>query len=198
MSRATICRGARHPAGEPAAGAGGGHAGASKPFLRFETLTLAPFDRRLIDPEMLDAAELAWLNAYHARVLAEVGPHLDAPTRAWLAAACDAHKCLMFHRFRIGDHGATVVSDGPLVLPAAARIFAGPTRAALNGRRRGGPGSTRVHGWNRIVCCWKPAAGGCCSITAWGPRNCTVPTAVDYLGSLGEAGVDPARSMPWC
>ena len=39
---------------------------ASKPFLKFETLTLAPFDRRLIDPEMLDASELAWLNAYHA------------------------------------------------------------------------------------------------------------------------------------
>ena len=35
---------------------------ASKPFLRFETLTLAPFDRRLIDPEMLDASELTWLN----------------------------------------------------------------------------------------------------------------------------------------
>ena len=36
-------------------------AGASKPFLRFETLTLAPFDRRLIDPALLEAAELAWL-----------------------------------------------------------------------------------------------------------------------------------------
>ena len=61
---------------------------ASKPFLRFETLTLAPFDRRLIDPEMLDASELAWLNAYHARVMNEVGPHLDVMTRDWLAAAC--------------------------------------------------------------------------------------------------------------
>ena len=39
---------------------------ASKPFLRFETLTLAPFDRRLIDPGMLDASELTWLNTYHA------------------------------------------------------------------------------------------------------------------------------------
>ena len=44
--------------------------GATKPFLRFETLTLAPFDRRLIEPRLLDAAELAWLDAYHARVLA--------------------------------------------------------------------------------------------------------------------------------
>ena len=62
--------------------------GASKPFLCFETLTLAPFDTRLLDPALLDATERAWLNAYHARVLAEVGPTLDAPTRAWLAQAC--------------------------------------------------------------------------------------------------------------
>ncbi len=63
-------------------------AGASKPFLRFETLTLAPFDLRLIDAAMLHADERAWLNAYHAWVLAEVGPHLPAELRAWLAASC--------------------------------------------------------------------------------------------------------------
>ncbi|MGI4977588.1 MAG: aminopeptidase P family protein [Janthinobacterium lividum] len=57
-------------------------------FLRFETLTLAPFDRGLIAPGMLTAAEAAWLDAYHARVLAEVGPLLDAEARAWLAGAC--------------------------------------------------------------------------------------------------------------
>jgi Xaa-Pro aminopeptidase len=61
---------------------------ASKLFLRFETLTLAPFDRRLIDAAMLTAAEQAWLNGYHARVLAEVGPQLDATVRDWLVAAC--------------------------------------------------------------------------------------------------------------
>jgi Xaa-Pro aminopeptidase len=61
---------------------------ASKPFLRFETLTLAPFDRRLIDRTMLDTSELAWLNAYHARVRNDVGPHLEAGARDWLAAAC--------------------------------------------------------------------------------------------------------------
>ncbi|MBN8890190.1 MAG: X-Pro aminopeptidase [Rhodospirillales bacterium 70-18] len=61
---------------------------AAKPFLRFETLTLAPFDRRLIEPSLLTAAERAWLDGYHARVLAEVGPHLAADDRAWLAAAC--------------------------------------------------------------------------------------------------------------
>ncbi len=67
------------PAGFPAA---------SKPFLRFETLTLAPFDRRLIDPALLTPPEIAWLDAYHARVLAEVGPLLDADDAAWLAQAC--------------------------------------------------------------------------------------------------------------
>ncbi|HXT79267.1 MAG TPA: aminopeptidase P family protein [Acetobacteraceae bacterium] len=59
-----------------------------KPFLRFETLSLAPFDRRLIDASLLDPAERAWLNAYHARVLAAVGPHLAPPVRAWLEDAC--------------------------------------------------------------------------------------------------------------
>ena len=59
-----------------------------KPFLCFETLTLAPFDRRLIDPALLTAEERTWLDAYHARVLREVGPHLDAEAGAWLAAAC--------------------------------------------------------------------------------------------------------------
>jgi len=62
--------------------------GAGKPFLRFETLTLAPFDRRLIEPTVLDATELAWLNGYHARVLSEVGPLLDASDRVWLADSC--------------------------------------------------------------------------------------------------------------
>jgi Xaa-Pro aminopeptidase len=61
---------------------------ASKPFLRFETLTLAPFDRRLIDPAMLDTSELAWLNAYHAQVQNDISPYLEAGARDWLAAAC--------------------------------------------------------------------------------------------------------------
>jgi len=63
--------------------------GTGKPFLRFETLTLAPFDRRLIEPTLLDADERAWLDGYHARVVAEVGPLLDAPDRWWLAESCE-------------------------------------------------------------------------------------------------------------
>jgi Xaa-Pro aminopeptidase len=61
---------------------------ATRPFLCFETLTLAPFDRALIEPSLLTSTERAWLDAYHARVLAEVGPELDATTADWLRAAC--------------------------------------------------------------------------------------------------------------
>ncbi len=62
--------------------------GQVKPFLRFETLTLAPYDRRLLALPLLAPAERAQVDAYHARVLAEIGPLLDNGDRAWLAAAC--------------------------------------------------------------------------------------------------------------
>jgi Xaa-Pro aminopeptidase len=62
-------------------------AGGEKPLNAFETLTLAPIDRRLIDPVLLTAQEIAWLDRYHARVREVLGPLLDAPTRAWLDAA---------------------------------------------------------------------------------------------------------------
>ena len=61
---------------------------ATKPFLRFETLTLAPFDTRLLDPALMDPWERDWLNSYHARVLREIGPTLPPDTAAWLAQAC--------------------------------------------------------------------------------------------------------------
>ena len=55
--------------------------------LGFETLTLAPIDRRLIDPAVLGAHDAAWLDAYHARVREALSPDLDGPTRDWLEAA---------------------------------------------------------------------------------------------------------------
>jgi Xaa-Pro aminopeptidase len=61
---------------------------ANKPFLCFETLTLAPFDRRLLDPTMMTTQELMWIDAYHARVLQAVGPALDQSVLHWLEAAC--------------------------------------------------------------------------------------------------------------
>ncbi|TRC90690.1 aminopeptidase P family protein [Mesorhizobium sp. WSM4310] len=53
----------------------------------FETLTLAPIDIRLVRSELLTREELHWLDAYHARVLAEIGPMLDGETLAWLEKA---------------------------------------------------------------------------------------------------------------
>ncbi|MCK1492697.1 aminopeptidase P family protein [Bradyrhizobium sp. 180] len=61
--------------------------GAEKPMNAFETLTLAPIDRRLIDVAMLAKDELDWLNAYHGRVRAEVRPGLDEATKTWLDQA---------------------------------------------------------------------------------------------------------------
>ena len=63
-------------------------ADAARPFLRFEVLTLAPFDGRLIDPALLSPAEQAWLDAYHARVAAEIAPLCPPGTAAWLTRAC--------------------------------------------------------------------------------------------------------------
>ena len=61
--------------------------GAEKPLNTFETLTLAPIDRRLIEPAMLNRKERAWLDSYHVRVHEVLGPLVDAPTRKWIEKA---------------------------------------------------------------------------------------------------------------
>lgn len=60
----------------------------AREMLAFETLTLVPIDTRLILPELLSAPERDWLNAYHARVLAEVAARVAPDAAAWLAHAC--------------------------------------------------------------------------------------------------------------
>lgn len=62
-------------------------AGAEKTLLGFETLTLAPLDRRLIAVDLLTAQERAEVDAYHARVRAVIGPRLQTADRVWLEAA---------------------------------------------------------------------------------------------------------------
>jgi Xaa-Pro aminopeptidase len=62
--------------------------GGERPMLGFETLTLAPIDRRLIDTALLTPEEIAQLDAYHARVLEVVGPKVPADVRAWMQEAC--------------------------------------------------------------------------------------------------------------
>ncbi len=61
--------------------------GEEKDMLAFETLTLAPFDRALIDTTLLSEDEVAWVDAYHARVRETIGPLVDEATAAWLAEA---------------------------------------------------------------------------------------------------------------
>jgi Xaa-Pro aminopeptidase len=62
-------------------------AGGEREVMGFETLTLAPIDRRLVLSELLSAPELRWLDAYHARVREIVAPELAPADRAWLEAA---------------------------------------------------------------------------------------------------------------
>jgi Xaa-Pro aminopeptidase len=62
--------------------------GGERPMLGFEALTLAPIDRRLIVTGLLTREELQQMDAYHARVLAAIGPQLEGEARAWLEGAC--------------------------------------------------------------------------------------------------------------
>ena len=61
--------------------------GGERAMLGFETLTLAPIDVTLIDPKLMDAEEIAWLDAYHKRVRATLSPLVDPETRGWLKQA---------------------------------------------------------------------------------------------------------------
>ncbi|RZA20928.1 MAG: M24 family metallopeptidase, partial [Proteobacteria bacterium] len=62
--------------------------GAEGDWLGFETVTLVPIDRRLVDTAMLAPAELAWWNAYHARVWEVISPQVEGDVLAWLEAQC--------------------------------------------------------------------------------------------------------------
>jgi Xaa-Pro aminopeptidase len=61
--------------------------GAERPLLGFETLTLVPIDRALVEPALLTPTEIAWLDAYHARVRAAILPLVDAQVARWLEVA---------------------------------------------------------------------------------------------------------------
>ena len=63
-------------------------AGAEGQWLGFETLTLAPIDRELLREDLLTRGEVAWWNAYHARVAQVIGPQLEGAARHWLEEAC--------------------------------------------------------------------------------------------------------------
>lgn len=66
---------------------GGEDAGDGGGFLGFETLTLAPIDRSLIERSLLDAGEIGWLDRYHGEVRQTLADDLDPVSRDWLHAA---------------------------------------------------------------------------------------------------------------
>ncbi len=57
-------------------------------FLRFETLTLCPIDRTLINVSMLTPAELEWINEYHRLVRERLLGRVEGDVAEWLEAAC--------------------------------------------------------------------------------------------------------------
>jgi Xaa-Pro aminopeptidase len=61
--------------------------GGEKDLLGFEPLTLAPIDLSLVEPALLDTAEIKWLNTYHQRVRDEIIPLVDDDTGRWLMRA---------------------------------------------------------------------------------------------------------------
>jgi Xaa-Pro aminopeptidase len=60
--------------------------GGDREIMGFETLTLAPIDRRLIALDLLTEGERRWLDSYHARVRSILGPELQGTDREWLDA----------------------------------------------------------------------------------------------------------------
>ena len=54
-------------------------------FLGFEPVTYCPIDLTPVRPELLDAEEKEWLNAFHQMVREKLTPHLNATEAAWLA-----------------------------------------------------------------------------------------------------------------
>jgi len=59
-------------------------------FLRFETLTMVPFDLDAIIPELLGEECRGILNAYHAKVRQTLAPYMTEEENAWLAEATRA------------------------------------------------------------------------------------------------------------
>jgi len=59
-------------------------------FLEFETLTLFPIDKNLIDKSMLTTQELEWLNAYHQEVYDKIAPLLSSEEQRWLSEKTSA------------------------------------------------------------------------------------------------------------
>ncbi len=65
-----------------------GNSRQKKEFLEFETLTLVPFEKKLIEKNLLSREELHWLNSYHHNVYKKLSPFLNVSEKTWLRDAC--------------------------------------------------------------------------------------------------------------
>ena len=98
----------------------------------------------------------------------------------------------MFHRFKIGAMDATIVSDGPLTLPAAPRIFKGPDANALNAAVSAA-GQDTAHVRIEQNCLLLETEGRKILFdNGLGSEQLYGPDSGRLLTSLGEAGIDPA------
>lgn len=59
-------------------------------FMYLEPLTMVPFDREAILPEMMTERELQWLNDYHQRVYEALSPYFTGEEAEWLREATAA------------------------------------------------------------------------------------------------------------
>lgn len=103
--------------------------GGEREMLGFETLTFAPIDLRLVDPDLLDDAEAAWLDNYHARVVELIGPLLDDETGAWLTRACAPVRPTL----KSGRTPKMAIdpADGTVVVRAAGAVIAESRKALV-------------------------------------------------------------------
>jgi Xaa-Pro aminopeptidase len=62
--------------------------GAERVIYGFETITWCPYERALIEKGMLDSGEIAWIDAYHAKVWERLSPLVEGEAKAWLEKAC--------------------------------------------------------------------------------------------------------------
>ena len=57
-------------------------------FLKFESVTLFPIDKNLINYPMLTKREVKWLEDYHQEVLEKLSPFLNKKEKAWMKGKC--------------------------------------------------------------------------------------------------------------
>ena len=98
----------------------------------------------------------------------------------------------MFHKFRIGTMDATIVSDGPLSLPKAARIFTGPDVASIDAALTDAGLSTDRVRVEQNCLLLETSGKRVLFDNGLGSQKLYGPDSGKVLDSLREAGIDPA------